>query len=40
MKHFEYVNWFMEDFHGSNPLVMIYDIDLDNEGYATIMAYI
>lgn len=40
MKHFEYVKWFVEDCYGSDPPVLIYEVDLDNERYATRMAHI
>ena len=40
MKQFEYIMWFLKEADGNEPVALIYEIDVDNERYATRMAEI
>lgn len=37
MKRFEYIKWFLKDMHDEMPVLLFYEVDLENERYSTRM---
>ena len=35
MSNFEYIKWYVKEFHGEFAPILLYEVDLDNDRYAT-----